>query len=406
MNVLVIGAATMPLVIGSAAMALDTVQMSLWKRQLQRAADSAALAGAYAVVQEQDASPAVARDLQLNDDVPLLDAPVVRTPASGPYANNPRAVQVVLTTRRSLPFISFFVKDPPTFVAEATAASIFQGKYCMVSLEDGTSTGVTFTGNTNVTLGCGVISNSRAASAVYADGSARVQAVPVSAVGGVPSSGAYIQPTKLRPYSPTQPAPSAGLPRSPSPPAGVPCAPVLDVQPNRTVSVEPNSSGVYCFKGMDIQGTASLPPGTYYIDGSSLSVKATGILSGTGVTIILTSSTPTAPTSFATLSLHANAKLNLTSPTSGTYKGVLFYQDPRAPYGESIINGNSTSSFEGGFYFPSRQLKFNGTAGLETRCLQMVAQRLVFSGNSTVQNDCPITGGGQAFDATFVRLVA
>ena len=406
MNVLVIGAATMPLVIGSAAMALDTVQMSLWKRQLQRAADSAALAGAYAVVQEQDALAAVNRDVQLNDDVPLLDAPAVGTPQTGAYANNPRAVRVVLTTRRSLPFISFFVKDPPTFVAEATAASIYHGKYCMVSLEDGTTTGVTFTGNTTVNLGCGVISNSRSASAVSADGSARVQAVPISAVGGVPSSGAYVQPTKLLPYSPKQPDPYASLPRTPSPPPGVPCAATLDVQPNRTVTVEPNSTGIYCYKGMDIQGTANLAPGTYYIDGSSLSVKATGVLSGTGVTIILTSSTPTAPTSFANLSLHANAKLNLTSPESGTYKGILFYQDPRTPYGESVINGNSTSSFEGGFYFPTRQLKFNGTAGVETRCLQMVAQRLVFSGNSTVQNECSATGGGEPFDATFVRLVA
>jgi hypothetical protein len=104
--------------------------------------------------------------------------------------------------------------------------------------------------------------------------------------------------------------------------------------------------------------------------------------------------------------MHGNAVLDITAPTSGTYEGVLIYQDRRAPFGESHINGNSASRFEGGFYFPSRQLTFNGNTGMQTECLQLVARRLVFSGNSSVQNDCPSEGGAEAFDATFVRLVS
>ncbi len=50
-NVLVIGATTIPLIIGAGAVGLDTIQYSLWKRQLQRAADSSAIAGAYALSQ-------------------------------------------------------------------------------------------------------------------------------------------------------------------------------------------------------------------------------------------------------------------------------------------------------------------------------------------------------------------
>ena len=49
-NALVIAAAALPLVLGSAGLASDTIQWALWKRQLQRAADSAALAGVYAKV--------------------------------------------------------------------------------------------------------------------------------------------------------------------------------------------------------------------------------------------------------------------------------------------------------------------------------------------------------------------
>ena len=51
-NVLAIAAAAMPLVMGSAGLATDTIQWVLWKRQLQRAADSAAIAGVYERVQD------------------------------------------------------------------------------------------------------------------------------------------------------------------------------------------------------------------------------------------------------------------------------------------------------------------------------------------------------------------
>jgi uncharacterized membrane protein len=40
-NTLAIAAACLPLVVGAAGLATDTIQWTLWKRQLQRAADSA-----------------------------------------------------------------------------------------------------------------------------------------------------------------------------------------------------------------------------------------------------------------------------------------------------------------------------------------------------------------------------
>ena len=46
-NVLAIAAACLPLVVGAAGLATDTIQWTMWKRQLQRAADSAAIAGVY-----------------------------------------------------------------------------------------------------------------------------------------------------------------------------------------------------------------------------------------------------------------------------------------------------------------------------------------------------------------------
>ena len=55
-NSLVIAAAALPLLVGSAGLATDTIQWALWKRQLQRAADSAAIAGVYDRVQNEGAT--------------------------------------------------------------------------------------------------------------------------------------------------------------------------------------------------------------------------------------------------------------------------------------------------------------------------------------------------------------
>ena len=49
-NALIIAGAALPLLVGAAGLATDTIQWTLWKRQLQRAADSAALAGVESLV--------------------------------------------------------------------------------------------------------------------------------------------------------------------------------------------------------------------------------------------------------------------------------------------------------------------------------------------------------------------
>src|SRR6187549_24673 len=71
-NMVVIAAAALPLLVGSAGLATDTIQWSLWKRQLQRAADSAALAGVYTRLQTNTAdavNAAVTTDLAINNHV-------------------------------------------------------------------------------------------------------------------------------------------------------------------------------------------------------------------------------------------------------------------------------------------------------------------------------------------------
>jgi hypothetical protein len=99
-------------------------------------------------------------------------------------------------------------------------------------------------------------------------------------------------------------------------------------------------------------------------------------------------------------------KLTMTPPSSGTYKGILFYQDRRATLENDVrINGNNTSKIEGALYFPRANLTFNGTAGMNTDCMQIVSWKVKFTGNSGISNSCPSWSGASSFTGKKIRMV-
>jgi len=417
-NVMIVAAACMPIVIGAAAIGVDSIQLTLAKRELQRAADSAALAGAYAIVQSKTPADAVDRDLTLNNRITLSTTRTVENPTTwgSPSRSDTHAVRVALTASRSTPFWGYFSHSSTTVSVEAKAAYVYLGEFCMVSLTNDTSTGVTFQGNTTMNLGCGVESNSKGTTAVSAGGSSSVTASPIAAVGGVPSSGSYASGTTLLPYSPPLSDPFSYLPRTPTPPSD--CVRLnLNPQGNQSISWGTlGASRSYCIVGSTngnndakIQTNVTFPDNvTVYVQGGTLDIGPATV-SGTHVSFVLTTPPNNGSGSVATMSMNANAVLNLTAQDTGTYAGVLFYQDPRVTSGSTTtINGNSGATLKGAFYFPNGDLTFNGNAGMTITCLQLVALHLSFSGNSTITNSCPSTGttGAKSFAGYFVKLVA
>lgn len=389
-----------PLIIGSVGLGVDTVQWTMAKRLMQRQADSAALAGAYGLAQGQSVATAVIDDLSRNARIPLTIEPVVEQgPSRGPFAGDPSAVRVALSTVRALPFTSLFLPEGVTINVEATAAVAQQGDYCALALEDQSVVGMIMSGNTTVDFRCGMATNSRAANAVDASGSATVYATPIQAVGGLAPSTAYKMPTTLIPYAIPQRDPLSGLPN----PSGFGTPQNGTVNSNQTRTLNPGT-----YNGMNIRGTANLNPGVYIIDGGEFRVNAQATVRGENVTIILTSQTAaTNPGSIATVTINGGATMDLTAPTAGTYKGILFYQDRRAASAGQTnkINGNASSRYQGAIYFPGTTVEFTGTQGMTIDCVQLVARRLTFIGNSTVRNVCPPGYQAGDFTGTAVRLV-
>lgn len=413
-NVLILAGFAMPLIIGSAGLAVDTVQWALAKRTLQRAADSAALAGVYATVQGASGQTAAqAVDYELNVGTPsnptsrngsgyTLTAAnrTVSYPAGAGWSN---PVRVELRVTQIPAFSSMFLPSIQ-LAAGATAATIRTGVYCVVSLINTADTGITATGNGNVNLGCGMITNSTDMSAAIATGSSQVYADPVAAVGAVPPSTRW-NGAELLSFTVKQDDPYASL----NPPTFSPCkSSPLRVNNNDTVDRSADT-GVQCVSNMIVNGTLKLGSATYVIDGGNFDLGSNANISCSGCTIVLTDSDSSSTATVGNVNINAQAKATMTAPTSGTFNGVLFYQDRRATTSSSNvnrINGTSDSVFSGAMYFPKRHLDINGNAGLTFNCAQFVAWTVEFSGSSGVTNSCSAGYGSNAIMGRHVRLVA
>lgn len=396
-NVLILVGLSMPLLVGLAGLGTDTIQWTLMKQQLQRSADSAALNGAYAKAQSENVTTNANLDLTKTlDGFQGVGITVQNAPTTGTFAGNTRAVRVALTYSEALPFSSLFLSNPPTISVEAVAAVLNNGDYCVISLEDTNTTGVTFSGSSIVDLGCGVASNASGTAAVSASGATRVSATPIAAVGNVPPSSNYQTGTVLVPYSIPQRDPFASL-ADPTSSLPNPCnGGNLRVRSNQNITINPG-----CYSSIDVQGTVRMNPGTYYINGGNFSTNSQSNITAIGVTIVLTGT----GSSIGQVDMNGGANIVMSAPTSGTYKGVLFYMDKDAPFRDNKFNGGASGSFLGAIYMPSQQVTLQGNSTFTTDCLQIVSRRVVMTGNTTITNDCPVGTASDSFVGTQVRLV-
>ena len=429
-NVLAIAGAALPLLVGAAGLATDTINWTLWKRELQRAADSAAIAGVYERVNgasDSEAEAAVAHDLTINQQTGMAlvsGYPDVTFPGDSGQMRD--QVEVVLAVRKKLPFSSLFLSETPTIIATARAATVPIGNEpCVQALETNPgNSGIMITGNAGINMpDCTLHSNSPSTNnAAYATGSSEVYADTVAAVGGIQQSANW----KVNSYDPYAPAIEDPFKDVTPDPADMKCAgefnkkgdwvpAVLNENTNLSNSLDNNGNQANCFDSLSVGSnqTLTLPPGTYYINGGNANVQ--GDISCNGCTIVLTNKDSSSTATIGSFDVNASAKLNLTAPTDGTYKGIAIYQDRRATDGPSKtnkINGNSDSVITGALYFPNQELDYNGTGNTSATCTMFVSRRIKFSGNSATSNkfksraECAIAGLPSGSSSRRVRLVA
>jgi hypothetical protein len=170
--------------------------------------------------------------------------------------------------------------------------------------------------------------------------------------------------------------------------------------PHGTATLDP---GIYK-NGMKLVGGANitLNPGTYYLQ-DDLSIQGGATLTGTGVTLVFTSSNGT---KYAGAKINGNATVNLTPPAVGATAGIVFFADRNTPSATSFkLNGGSTQYFGGAIYVPSASIDYAGGAGTTTSCTQIIGDTVTFSGNSNVAINCS-SYKIRPFSSTVVKFVS
>jgi len=396
-NALIIAGAALPIVVGGAGLATDTIQWAMWKRELQRAADSAAFAGVYAKAQDNDgvtAEQAVNNDLTKNNTtgIALLSGyPQITYPTGSGFTN---AVRVELRIQKTLGFSSLFISTAPTITTSATAALVDEGEYCVVGLAPEGSA-LIIGGSADVNMGCGAISNSwDATDSVGVNGNAHnFVADPVAAAGGI-TAAVNGSPNVLS-YQIPMTDPFAGI--STEIPSTEPCTNFQQKLDNQTNTLQPG-----CYNNFNPgNGTFTLSPGTYYLNSTDLSLSGHTRLVGEGVTIILTGDDP------GSVSMNGNSSIDLTAPTSGPYANMVLIQAPNAEVGNNnTINGDNNTLLDGAVYFPSGDVTLTGSSTQAFQCAMMVGYTVEFTGNATVQNDTSACDADMTVTHKRVRLIA
>ena len=152
------------------------------------------------------------------------------------------------------------------------------------------------------------------------------------------------------------------------------------------------SPGVYS-GGIKIvgSGTVTFNPGMYILYGGGLSITGSGSINGTGVTFYNTG-TASGATQYKGYSVTGSGSMTLSAPTSGTYQGMLFLQDPANSVAASIT-GSASSYLAGNIYLPKAVLNITGSGTMSqpvgiTSVLQL---KITGSGNLTFSTQY---GGG------------
>lgn len=397
--------------IGFAALGTEVGYWYFTHRNMQNAADSAAMSAVTAIANgatgdyTSEAKYAAAAYGFVDTSAPLSQGPsttiaqgpssttttttmsttstptgvtvtVNKPPKSGAYTADAQAIEVIISQPQPL-FLSAALNfghgslfsTNPTQTVRAVATAGTNGNGCVVSL-DKENIGDFLNGNSVLNIpGCDIYVNSDDNNAVTQVGNSQINARAAFVTGNVTGSHNSGLNTTQGTYFGTAPI-------------NDPYANVAQPDPG-ACSATPNglTPGTYC-GGWSPNGT--LAAGVYVVNGGTFALAGNAALDGTaGVTIVLTNG--------ATMQMTGNASITMNPPADGPTAGISIFQDRTAVPGSLTdkIAGNGTFNVTGVIYMPTAAVTYNGNgAGGSSHCTQLIGYTVTFVGNGTFQNDC------------------
>jgi hypothetical protein len=377
-QVVILAAATLIVMFGLAALAVDGSYMYNKRNRLGAAADAAAKMCAREVQRNPTVTNASLQNFA-NQEVAVhgfspgapTSVTINHPPASGPFAGDSHYVEAILSEATS------------TFFGHALGwTSVSPGARAVAGATDSVYCFITFQ-----TMGWGNNDNLTATHCSVADGgnlnlgnNTTISADNVDVTGTWNGTGTVSNLNLSAPY-PTDPL--ANLP-PPTDPGGS-CTTPLNISAN--ITIDP---GKYCgwhFAG----GNLTLNSGIYYITGPIDDNNP-----GTNVTITGTGGVMIYLAPGASINFDSNfVTISLTGMSSGPYKGITFYQDRSNTNDAVLAKNNSNITLDGALYFPSAALTMKNNGLSANPCGLIVAKTVTVKNNATLSLDhtCGDFGG-------------
>jgi Flp pilus assembly protein TadG len=391
----VITAIALATLIGFCGLAVDVVMWEVNQRDLQGAADQAALAAATAfrnagetgALGDSTTAQNAAYATAIRSGYPAASVTVAAY-NNATTCTSDGCLEVTITQQQPQYFTALFLSS---FTASATAVGTCSGcgngSYdltssgggaCVMALDPSGSGVITASGNPTLSLnGCNLQNNSPNTNATIMNGGAVIEGCSTTNACG--SKAFLAQPDTpsgsidipIVNNAAAAPDPYAGL--TPPTPAGSCIA---------SFPANPVPSGTYCPGNINNQSVAFATGAVIIITGG-LSTKGNSTLAGTGVTLYVTGGG----------SINANSTISISAPSTGAYAGLAVW------FGDNsgvTWDGANSSSFKGAIYAPTATVDIGGNAASASTCARLIAKEIKLHGTSTVTLDntgCPAVAG-------------
>jgi hypothetical protein len=429
-QVIVLFCFALVVLMGFLALAVDVGMLWTTRRQMQTAADAAAIAGAnHCDIGSSCSCGSGSACATAATEVATMNGyssgVTVGTPNPAPSAGSGPYVQVSIAQAVPTYFMGVFGSSWATVNVNTQAVAgyingISDGGIVTLDTSSSNNSGITVSGGSTLSTSAGIIVDAGGSQALDASGGSIVNAASIGVVGTVSGTTTPAAQTGIQPMpdplsylqAPTYSGCTYG---STSTQVKLPCnkGQTLSATTELCVNNPPSGSqtpaptsytlnpGVYC-QGITVNGngiSATFNSGLYVLEGGGLNIQGGASGTGTGVTFF---NTGTSTYQYKPIVVSASSA-SLSAPTSGGdataeaccstgYEGILFWQDPSictvnsnncgASSQQNTISGGSTAAFVGALYFPNTPLVYSGGSASAAYTI-IVAYTLTVSGGST-----------------------
>jgi len=397
-QVLVVTLLCIGILVGAMGLALDVGILFRARRNMQIAADAAAIAGATALFYGGNVTNAANGAATANGVDPSVDTNTVIVTPNPSVGGNPCAscVQVQLAKPNPTIFMSTLSKllgansfGSVNVAAQAIAGAPSAGQACIYIMDPTAAKALSIHGAGNINMpDCGIYVNSNANNALCVTGSAGKSTFPwIDVVGGQPTNGncggSLNGNTSVNLSSPVQSDPFGNI-TGPVPDTNGNCSGINTTTDSTTKTINTSysapSGGTVCFKnGITLSSGATLGGGLYVFEN--------------GLTIGMGSVTVGSSTNGATLDIYGGSysqssasSLTIYAPTSGTYNAIALMQPANNTNALSLQFGSSGSTFDGMIYAPAAHVTLHDQGGGGVTATGVVAATMFVNGAINIQN--------------------